>query len=92
MKYKSPDKDALILIRSFLQENWVILIVSDNGLGIPSNKIPVLFGMFKRFHNHVEGTGVGLYIVKRIVENSGGKIEVESEVGKGTTFTIYLKQ
>lgn len=48
--------------------------------------------MFKRFHDHVEGSGVGLYIVKRIVENSGGRIEVESEENQGSLFTIILKQ
>jgi signal transduction histidine kinase len=47
--------------------------------------------MFKRFHTHVEGTGIGLYIVKRIVENSGGYIEVESQEGKGSTFKVYLR-
>jgi len=47
--------------------------------------------MFKRLHDHVEGTGVGLYIVKRIVESTGGKIEVESEKGKSTTFKVLLK-
>lgn len=46
--------------------------------------------MFKRLHAHVEGSGVGLYIVKRIVDNVGGKIEVGSEIGKGSTFNIIL--
>lgn len=49
-----------------------------------------VFGMFKRLHTHVEGTGVGMYIVKRIMENASGKIEVESEEGVGTTFRLYF--
>jgi signal transduction histidine kinase len=48
--------------------------------------------MFKRLHDHVEGTGVGLYIVKKIIDNMGGKIEVESSIGKGSTFKVYFKQ
>ncbi len=47
--------------------------------------------MFKRFHTHVEGSGIGLYIVKRIVDNAGGKIEVKSSLGKGTIFNIYFR-
>jgi signal transduction histidine kinase len=47
--------------------------------------------MFKRFHTHVEGSGVGLYIVKRIIENAGGKIEVESQEGMGSTFRVFFK-
>lgn len=49
-----------------------------------------IFGLFKRMHTHVSGTGVGLYIVKRIIENAGGKIEVESEINKGSTFRLYF--
>jgi two-component system, chemotaxis family, CheB/CheR fusion protein len=66
-------------------------LFNKGGLGISEANIGKMFGMFKRLHSHVEGTGIGLYIVKRINDNAGGKIEVESEIGKGTTFKIYLK-
>jgi signal transduction histidine kinase len=46
--------------------------------------------MFQRFHDHVEGTGIGLYMVKRMVENAGGRIEVHSQLGAGTTFFVFL--
>lgn len=46
--------------------------------------------MFRRLHDHIEGTGLGLYILNRIVENEGGKIEVESEIDKGSTFRVYF--
>jgi signal transduction histidine kinase len=55
-----------------------------------SNKNKI-FMMFKRLHNHVEGTGIGLYIVKKIIDNMGGKIEVETAVGEGSTFKVYFK-
>jgi two-component system, sensor histidine kinase len=44
--------------------------------------------MFKRFHAHIEGTGIGLYMIKKMIENAGGRIEVETEVGVGSTFII----
>jgi signal transduction histidine kinase len=47
--------------------------------------------MFKRFHSHVEGSGIGLYMIKKMVENASGKIEVESQPGEGSTFKIYFK-
>ena len=46
--------------------------------------------MFKRFQSHIEGSGIGLYIVKRIIENVNGKIEVDSVEGKGSAFRIYF--
>ena len=48
------------------------------------------FGLFKRLHNHVEGKGMGLYIIKSIVDSHLGSIDVESKVNLGTTFKIYL--
>ena len=47
--------------------------------------------MFSRFHDHTEGSGIGLAIVKNTLENNDGKIEVESKVGEGTTFKLYFK-
>lgn len=67
------------------------LQVTDNGLGLEPEETAKLFHMFKRLHNHVEGSGVGLYMIKRIVENHGGKIEVESLKDVGTTFRVCLE-
>jgi signal transduction histidine kinase len=49
-----------------------------------------LYGLFQRFHTHTEGMGIGLHMIHSIVESYGGKILIESEVNKGTTFKIYL--
>jgi two-component system, chemotaxis family, CheB/CheR fusion protein len=91
VKYRSPERVPEIHIRTEKQDGFVILCVKDNGLGFKSDQKEKMFTMFKRFHDHVEGTGVGLYIVKRIVDNAGGKIEVESKEGEGTEFRIYFK-
>ena len=90
IKYRNPKRNPEIVITTEKAGNYILFKVQDNGLGIAQKNLPQVFTMFKRFHDHVEGTGVGLYIVKRIVDNAGGKIEVESEVGKGTTFKVYF--
>ncbi|WMJ71866.1 PAS domain S-box protein [Cytophagaceae bacterium ABcell3] len=91
IKYSSPKRKPYIQILTEQQENCIYLKVSDNGLGLSKEYQKKVFDMFKRAHQHVEGTGLGLYVVKRMVENAGGKIEVESELDKGTTFAIQLK-
>jgi signal transduction histidine kinase len=80
----------VIKINSYFSGSYSVLEVSDNGLGIRPEHKDKIFGMFKRLYDHVEGTGIGLYIVKRMIDNSGGKIEVESEIDKGTTFRVYF--
>jgi two-component system, sensor histidine kinase and response regulator len=92
IKYRSSDRKAEITISTYQEEDFIVLSVQDNGLGLNPNQQSKLFNMFKRLHTHVEGSGIGLYIVKRIVENSGGRIQVESEPGKGTTFRVYFKK
>jgi PAS domain S-box-containing protein len=91
LKFRSPERDCIIDIWTRLEEPYVKLTVKDNGVGIHERHHEQLFSMFKRFHDHVDGTGIGLYMVKRMVENAGGKIEVESKEGVGTEFDLFLK-
>lgn len=92
LKYKKNNVPVFISISTEIKNNYTILTHQDNGLGIDlqlhKDKI---FGFYKRFHSHVEGKGMGLHLIKTQVEMMGGRIEVESEVNKGTTFRIFLK-
>ncbi|MGM0582732.1 MAG: chemotaxis protein CheB [Bacteroidota bacterium] len=91
IKYRSPERTAEINISAKKEKNFIVLSVQDNGLGMESDKIDEIFAIFKRRHNHVEGSGVGLYLVKKIIDNAEGDISVESELGKGSTFTARFK-
>ena len=78
-----------MLFRS--QGNSLTLLVSDNGLGIDHDAHGIhIFKLYKRFHNHVEGKGMGLYMVKTQVEALGGSIESSGEIDKGLEFRIKL--
>ncbi|MDT0650735.1 PAS domain S-box protein, partial [Autumnicola edwardsiae] len=92
IKYRSPERESYINLSASKEENFIVLNIEDNGLGINLQKYgSKLFGMYKTFHHHKDARGIGLFITKNQVEAIGGKIEVESEVGKGTTFKLYLK-
>jgi signal transduction histidine kinase len=90
LKYRSPHRDPLVKVATFREGDQVVLCVEDNGLGIAPAQIDKLFKMFKRLHTHVEGTGIGLYMVKQMADNYGGRIEVESRLGEGTQFKVYF--
>jgi PAS domain S-box-containing protein len=93
IKYADPKRTPVVRISTTLTPSGAfVLSVADNGLGIPQDQFSKIFGMFRRVHDHVEGSGVGLYLVKKILDNSGDRIEVQSEEGKGSVFTIYLNQ
>ena len=92
IKYKAKDRYPIINVKTEKIPGFTVLIVSDNGIGIDLKKNGHrLFHLFQRFHRKVEGKGLGLSIVKSQVESLGGKIEVESELGKGTVFKVYLR-
>ncbi|NML63839.1 PAS domain-containing protein [Hymenobacter sp. RP-2-7] len=90
LKYRSPDRPPRVVLRACPAGDYVRLSVEDNGLGLDAASQQKLFGMFQRLHAHVEGAGIGLYMVKKLVENVGGRVEVASELGVGSTFTVYL--
>ena len=90
IKYRSPERQLQIHLTTRKEGSYTILSVQDNGLGIRADQKDKLFTMFHRVHTHIQGTGIGLYVVKRIIDNNKGKIEVESEVGRGTTFHVHL--
>lgn len=91
IKYTSPDIAPKIEILSNVKDSQVNLIFKDNGLGINLDRHRnEMFGMYKRFHNHPDSRGLGLYLIKTQLDALGGTISVESEVGKGTEFTITL--
>ncbi|KGE12599.1 sensor histidine kinase [Sphingobacterium deserti] len=90
LKYRHPQRRPIVNITSWEVESGVNVRVEDNGLGIPEKQKQNLFNKYTRFHEHIEGTGVGLYLVRQLLGSHGGSIAVESEEGKGTAFTIFL--
>ncbi|TDN36201.1 PAS domain S-box protein [Hymenobacter sp. UV11] len=90
LKYCAPGRPLRVQVSSQLRGNSVELRVQDNGLGLDAAQQARLFGLFQRLHTHVEGTGIGLYMVKKIVENAGGTIAVQSELGVGSSFIVLL--
>jgi PAS domain S-box-containing protein len=92
IKYRSPKRTLRIFVSSKEQNNSIVLIFKDNGIGIDLERNrDKIFGLYQRFHNYSDSKGLGLYLVKSQVESMGGTIGVESEVDKGTTFTIIFK-
>jgi signal transduction histidine kinase len=90
LKYRAPDRPARVQLLATCDAQWAELRVQDNGLGLSLAQQSQLFGLFTRLHDHVEGSGVGLYSIKRLIDNRGGTITVESTLGVGSTFRVRL--
>jgi two-component system phosphate regulon sensor histidine kinase PhoR len=91
----SPEGKIVEVVAAKGGDNEARISIVDHGLGIPPESIPHLFERFYRARNvtvaEIPGSGVGLYIVKSIVDELGGRIKVETELNKGTTFVVYLR-
>lgn len=82
----------IVNIKTYIDKDNIVLTVKDNGKGIPKKELNKIFKMYGRVDNEIEGHGVGLYLIKKIIETAKGSIVVESEPDNGTTFTIQIKQ
>lgn len=91
IKYRDKQRNPEILIKTFREGDFFVISVADNGRGINKEDIDKIFTKYERISRDVEGTGVGLHLVREIVNLSGGKIIVDSIPGNRTTFKIYLK-
>ena len=92
LKYRHPDRPARLWLRArAIGASWVELALTDNGLGLDSAKAARAFELFGRLHpGAAGGTGIGLFIVRRVVEQAGGKLRLNGRPGVGTTFAIRL--
>jgi signal transduction histidine kinase len=89
IKY-SAERSPFVLIHVRVESAWVIIEVEDNGQGIPYEDQSRIFEMFYRATENATGSGLGLYILKRSVDRLKGFVEIKSEVGEGSTFTVRL--
>jgi two-component system CheB/CheR fusion protein len=91
LKFSAPGRKPRISLKTGQQEGFIVLTISDNGIGIPNEEIDQIFKKYKRVSRETEGTGIGLYLIRKIVNASGGKIEVECKPGNGCVFKVFFK-
>jgi len=91
LKYSSSDRIPEILIKTYTEPGYIVISISDNGIGIDRKDQESIFKKHHRVKSSLEGNGVGLYLVNEILKFSGGKITVESEPGKGSIFRVFLQ-
>ncbi|AIM37125.1 hypothetical protein KO02_10810 [Sphingobacterium sp. ML3W] len=92
IKYSTQAPQPQLHIDSYFEDEQVCYTIRDNGIGIPAENIAHIFDIFKRGNNvaNIEGTGVGLSLVKRIMDRLGGSIKIESQVESGTAVHLFF--
>jgi signal transduction histidine kinase len=91
VKFVSPGTRPQVRVRVQHGTGTARIIVADNGIGIPQESQRRLFGMFERLTTGYEGTGIGLAIVRKVVERMGGTVGIESQPGQGSSFWVELR-
>ncbi|MGI4759699.1 MAG: ATP-binding protein [Janthinobacterium lividum] len=93
IKYRSVGAPPRLTLQCYHEDGYLVLTIADNGLGIDlARNQAKLFGMYKTFHGNDDARGLGLFITKTQVEAMNGKIEVDSQVGVGSTFKVYFNE
>ena len=92
VKYAQPDRELKVKITTRKLDGFVLVQVKDNGIGIAPEKQERIFAKGERLDHSIEGTGMGLFIIRRMLESHGGRIEVESTPGEGSTFSVYFRE
>lgn len=91
VRYRNKKSDACFAhITVSSTQSQINIHIEDNGIGIAADHLPKIFDMFYRAHSNSEGSGLGLYIVKEVIQKLGGEIKIDSELGKGTAFDILI--
>lgn len=91
IKFRSSERHPEILITTNQKKDFILVTVRDNGIGIDTSKQEAIFSKYYRVENSIEGSGIGLYLVKEIVTRAGGTVSVLSKPGKWSEFTVKLK-
>ena len=91
VKFASSTRKPEILIKTERTRDFFIISIKDNGIGIRPDKQDAIFERYFRLENAIEGSGLGLYLVKEIVTQSGGNITVKSELDHGSEFIVHLR-
>jgi two-component system CheB/CheR fusion protein len=90
IKFRNPDCASEISISARSEKGYSVLTVKDNGIGMTPDEFEKIFNMYGRLNENIEGQGIGLYLIRKIINAAGGKILVESDPGKGSAFTVYF--
>lgn len=91
IKYKSPERKPQITVKTFRDNGYIVISVRDNGRGIAPEEQNSVFEKYVRAKNPEHGSGIGLYLVKEMVENKGGKVQLESQPGEGTEVKLFIR-